>query len=136
MKIDTDLRLAIKAAEKAQKQNSRSTWNDRQEQERKNIARFVRDNAAKGRLAGSLAKRYKDVSETLNAIHTDLGAMGLAVNSNGLYLNDRERFIKAGGTGPIEEAKPWVAEYVMAEIAKATPKEAAKILIRIGINWQ
>jgi len=142
MKIDTDLRLAIKAAERAQPHES---WDIRRDAEQKSIVDFFKKYPAKARRAKRLDADIATMEKKLAAAKKELcDSYGLQTNSRSDYKTgftysncggSGANFTKAGGKIPAKYA-PWKADDVIAQIARATAKEGAKIIKSLGINWE
>lgn len=139
MKIDTDLRLAIKAAERAQPHD----YDGRDKREQEAIARFLKDHPAKARRVRALAKKakrcYAEYQKANALIHDGFGLQTSENRGSGFCISgygpSQERFAKAGGKLPLKTTR-WKADNVIAQIAAATPKEGAKLIKNLGINWQ
>lgn len=140
MKIDTDLRLAIKAAEKAQPQDG---YDARNKREQDAVIKFFAAYPEKAKRARLLSKqaaaayaRYQAADE---AICKEFGLRRMGGSQSGFQLGgcgaSPNRFVKAGGKLPTRQVR-WSADNVMAQIAAATPKEGAKIIKSLGINWE
>lgn len=142
MKIDTDLRLAIKSAEKLQPQDN---WTERNKREQASIASLFgakpHIHAKAKKLAASI-KRHRDAEE--KAEKELCQSYGLRARDGqsdyvtgftiGGCENSSKAFEKAGGK-IITKNAPWKFNAVMAQLAAATPKEGAKIIKSLGINW-
>lgn len=140
MKIDTDLRLAIKAAEKAQ---TKPDYWKQEAQKRKDITAALKKKPALYKKAMGCVRRI------IHAEKLEAAASKTLCDELGLRLNDRVakdfNFANCGdGQGRFEKAVAklsfakttnWRADHVLARIAAATPKEGAKIIKELGINW-
>lgn len=129
MKIDTDLRLAIKAAERAQPRND---WQARHKSETEAIQALIAKPKYSTSIKKALAdvKRGKAILERANEVIT---ALGISRDLDRIY--DGDKFRKAGGIlkSKIEE---WKSDEVMKELLAAPDKDRAKILLKYGINWK
>lgn len=142
MKIDTDLRLAIKSAEKSQPD---SNWVIRQKAEKDAINEwFTRKPAAK-KLAMNLLNEvdasYKKIEDANLRLRKKLGLRIDNRDKKTFELvsseidGDSTYFVKAGGKLPTTPAPKWRYDNIMTKLTKATPKEGAEILKILGINW-
>ena len=128
MKIDTDLRNAIRSAHKAQPDED---WQTQAKAERQAVEAL----AAKPKYAAAIKaaraklKKAEKINEEASAIFKTLGI------SDQLHrIHNDEAFAKAGGRRPLSKDR-WNFDEVMASLAKATPKEGAAILAKLGIKW-
>ncbi len=136
MKIDTDLRLAIKSAEKSQPQDD---WKMREESAKKAIADLFKRKPSIARDAKSLVqKSMKAYAVHEASVKSLCEKYGLRKDGDGFLFSNcsggEGRFEKIGGKVPAK-SKRWTFDAVMRELATATPKEGAAILKRLGINW-
>lgn len=140
MKIDTDLRAAIRSAEKAQPQVNR--YEERRKSELAAIADLFKRKPALGAKARGLASTAAKADKIASAARAKLcDEYGLRADGDEFRFagcgNYEERFVKAGGKLPsLDKMERWNFDDVMAALAKADPKEGAKIIKRLGINWQ
>jgi hypothetical protein len=128
MKIDTDLRQAVRSACNAQ---PREDWTHR---------------GAKTKLAIEqcliLPKHYKRAVQMMKLqekAKADLvvaekffNALGIAGSLS--HIQNETTFKRNGGVVP-KDVTPWRYDDVMKELAAATPKNRNAILKRYGINW-
>lgn len=129
MKIDHDLRAAIRSAHSAQRRN-RDGFN-RWDAEKKAIAEIAKIPAVGAKLRKAKTLRAK--ASLWNAAADDLEKSVGIHNAN--YIHDHALFQKSGGRAIIEPGKPWGFDAVMAELAAASEKDGKAILKRIGIDW-
>ena len=138
MKIDHDLRQAIKAASETQK--SKNSYQVRTEA----AEAFLKSNP---KIADKL-KRLRKI--TLDAREAALKArepydellakIGLdECGGDDSYIlgysdEDQANFVKAGGV--LSAGHPWDYTRVMARLAAADPKDRDAILKEYGINWR
>jgi hypothetical protein len=133
MKIDSDLRAAIKAAEKFQPRDSHEK---RTERRSKALKAFY----AKSPKAGGIrraAKLFAQASELNAEAYALIKDTGLYHYNSGrsLEINDEDAFEKFSGI-PIERPPgEWKAERVISELLATDPKDAAKMFKKYGINW-
>ena len=129
MKINNDLRAAIRSAHTIQR-NNRNGYN-RFDAEKKAVDEISKRPgvAAKLRKAKTLRAKAALWSSVADDLEKSVGIL------NG-YICDHDVFQKAGGRAVIEPGKPWSFDAVMAELAAASEKDGNAILKRIGINWQ
>ncbi len=143
MKIDTDLRLAIKAAERNQPQD---TWTQRALREQASISDWMKKFPAKAKKALALREKAYKAAAIVSAAEAELcKEFGLrraheADNANKKFSfshcgGNAEQFMRAGGKVHAESIK-WKADSVIARLAAAEPKDAALILKGLGINWK
>lgn len=140
MKIDTDLRLTIRSAEKAQPSDD---WQAQARQQHEAIADLFKRKPA-------LAKRAEHLRASADAHEKAASAAREALCKEfGLQRNDsydpkfqfsrcgdgRDQFVKKGGVIPAKFTR-WKFDDVIAELAKADGKQAAAILKKYGINWK
>lgn len=139
MKIDTDLRAAIRSAEKCHPFNQ--DYEAKRAMEAKAIEEFFKRCPAKGKLARKLAENAlkaeaderqfrRMLCERFGLRHCD-GRFRFADCGGG-----QGAFIKAGGRLPTKAAARWTFDAVMAELAAAEPKQLKAILKKYNINWQ
>lgn len=137
MKIDSDLRLAIRSVlnERKATRNNFCLWKE----ERKAATALI---AAKPRIAsivGRALKNIKSLKTQLNQQHKLISKFGLSF-SNGVIDIDgaeggEERFIKHGGKIPVPPPAADTFDNLMARLATATEPEGKKILTHLGIEW-
>lgn len=139
MKIDTDLRLAIKAAANAQPQ---SDWRAEEDANRAAIADLFRRKPVIAATVRKLAARIKKAEQEEQEARQQLcEKFGLRTDGPDTFTfsqcgeGGKKTFQKAGGVLPQKFVR-WNYDTVMTELAKATPAEGAAILKRLGINWQ
>jgi len=141
MKIDTDLRLAIKSAEKAQPDNS---WEQREKLQRALIAELLNSKPqikkSANRLAATARAAYKKYIEAGAALCKEYGLQykreGATIVFELASCGDgQEAYQKLGGKVAERKAK-WSFNDVMTKLAAATPSDGAKIIKSLGINWE
>jgi hypothetical protein len=141
MKIDADLRAAIKAAEKAQ---PRDSWSERQKAADAAIHAFLKKRPSLKKkiclLLQSRASLQLALEEKTADLNKVLWPLGLTANNTKVcesFLNDdddAERFVKAGGVLP-KIPERWKSDVLIAKLAAADPKHRGSILKEHGINW-
>ncbi len=136
MKIDTDLRLAIKSAEKMQPQDD---WRAREAANRASIAELFKRKPTIGAAAKKLLAKIKKAEETRlaaeQALCKQFGLRKDGVNFAFANCGDGAgQFEKVGGKLQQKHVR-WSFDAIMRELATATPAEGAKIIKRIGIIW-
>lgn len=138
MKIDSNLRAAIRAANNAQPNYG---WEVEAEQNRQAIQSLFKSKPSLGKRAKALAakeiKGQKDVNDASAALCAEFG---LRFNSDGNFEFSRcgdgqDQFKKLGGKVPTKNVK-WRFDAAMAELAGAEPGEEKEILEKYGINWK
>ncbi len=139
MKIETDLRLAIKSAEKAQPAES---WEERNKAERKAIEDLIkkpRVSLAVKRLVRTIQKSSKKLDECRSLLCKGFGLRIRDTSTGELEFancdGNRTAFVKAGGKVPVKNVR-WRYDNVMAQLAAASDKEGRAILKKLGINWE
>lgn len=145
MKIDTDLRAAIRSAEKCQPSSDSSKKRD---MDRACIAEFLNRFPKKKDKIRALIQREIDADVASSKARGDLcKQFGLRHYSHGgeIQIESLEfancgkgagAFEKAGGKLPPIGVRRWAFDAVMAELAAADPKQAVVILKKYGINWK
>lgn len=128
MIITSDLRAAIRSAYQAQKKSATS-YSEHSERIGKAISDFLKKNTR----VTELARRLSGLDRLRSEIVNDIACYG--ISSDLRYINNPEAFAKHGGVPPPERGHHWSFDAVMAELAKASPKEGKKILKKYGINW-
>jgi len=128
MKIDQDLRYAIRAAEKLQPVEK--TRCDIDAAAIKAMLKRCPKHAQAIKQADRLTQQAKDLTIRAMAIYGSLG-----VSSSLQWINDADTFVKAGGK--IEQpTKRWRADVVIAQLAMADEKSGKKLLRDLGIRWE
>jgi hypothetical protein len=141
MKIDADLRAAIKAAEKAQPSDFLS---ERAKVADAAIQAFLKKRPALRKKLALLLQSRESLLLSLQKRTNDLNELvypfGLRIKDNKVcesFLcddDDAEKFTEAGGVIP-EMPKRWKADELIAKLAAADPKHRDSILKEHGINW-
>jgi hypothetical protein len=131
MKIDSDLRAALRSAYNQQKYVDRDYAAKERAKKAALTDLFTRKPAIERNV--KTAKRWLKLAEELNRkAHFVFENLGLD------YRGDRmahdERFKAAGGVPPKCAAR-WNFDAMMHRLSLATPKEGAAIIKAIGINW-
>ncbi len=131
MKIDTNLRVAIRSAVKVHNETVCSYDHaiQQQEQEVKRVASMPRH---KDKVNKALSARSVAIKE-LDKANKVLDSIG--VDSRLRSVCDREKFEKAGGK-IIVRPKPLNADVILNSIAMADAKEAATIIKQLGLKWE
>ncbi len=131
MKIDTDLRLAIRSAYNAQHKDSTRIPDWR-----------VNRDAAEAFLKSPHGRAIKQKTDRLDVqieklrIAKDALFKSVGLSFDGSHVNDKAIFKKAGGSIPPDGPALWKFDVVMAQIAAATPEAGQAIIKRLGINWK
>ena len=131
MIIPSDLRCAIRSAEKAQSKS----YETRMKREAEAVAELFRRKpalSAQWKKAKALRERVTKLNAEAWAIEKSLG---LSSHNDTVQIRDDNAFVKAGGRMKPGD-RPWTFDAVMAELAAAAPKEAAAILKRCNIHWK
>jgi hypothetical protein len=136
MKIEHDLRCAIRSAEKVQR--NKDNWQARHERTESAIANLLKSKPAIAAKIAKARRESKRLSELLSRQSATIDSFGLRVNCNGssesLGMADEGKFKTAGGV-LVQSPTVWNADAIIAELAAADAKQGAKILARIGIQW-
>jgi hypothetical protein len=131
MKIDTDLRAAIRSAEKAQPDKG---WQARTEAETKAIAKLLADNKALGGKVRAEIAVIEKASKQMERAGEYLESLGITKSLE--RIRDHELFVKAGGKVPLM-GKRWTFDEVMSKLAAVkTEREGKTILRKYGIHWE
>jgi isoaspartyl peptidase/L-asparaginase-like protein (Ntn-hydrolase superfamily) len=136
MKIDHDLRQAIKAAHDVQEHRDghllRTEAADKflksHPAAAKNLARLRKKRDEAARAHSEAAKPFNEFMKSLGLDDRQEGYMV------GYSDDDKDRFVAAGGK--FDVTPRWSYNSVMAKLAAADPKDGAKILADHGINWK
>lgn len=130
MKIDQDLRIAIRSVVNARKNNS--TWEEQAKQRRKSIADLLsrKKHNQKAKIAKQRLKKAEQLKDAAESFYNSLGLY----SHNDSSIRDDEKFITAGGLMP-DEPKKQSFDEIMASIARADNKQGIKILNALGIIW-
>lgn len=137
MKIDQDLRLAIRAAEKTHRLANQDSWQAKQARNQAAVAAFLQAKPTAAKVIRAAAAKIKRLKAAIERHATQIALVGLRSDHSeppGFALSDEARFTKAGGKLPALPGR-WSADGVIAQLAAAEPAEAKNILKRIGINW-
>lgn len=130
MKIDTDLRLAIKSAAASQPSNNWQT----QRQAHRDVIQALFNRKPSLRLESMNAKekirKSHKLDEEARAFYNSIG-----IRSDLDDIHDSAKFIAAGGKLPASSKCRWSYDAVMTEIAAAEPNGLKGILKKYGINW-
>lgn len=132
MKVTQDLRVAISAVSRQNRENSRN-WEERRKLNRQ--AAEALDKKKRKKISNLVAKLHDlDAEET--RLRNELREFGVSYDSSGLYISNEDQFDKAGGVLPEPEKRQWKPDEVIAKLGAAkTEKEFNAILAEYGINW-
>ena len=131
MKVDADLRAALRAAEKGQQRNFETREQKRKERKAA-LDVFLKSSKP-------LAKKLKQAMADLRKAKAQVAAAEATmdkcgVSSYSMDIDNDEEFRRAGGDiAPVHEA--WKAETVIAELLAAKPQRFKAVLAKYGINW-
>lgn len=140
MKIDSDLRAAIRSAEKAQPYNM--GYDEKNCQEKAAITEFFKRCPAKAAKIDALInkeqKAYKEYEACRTAICKQYGLRSKGVGQVEFASCDNAKaaFKRAGGKLNENSFQRWKFDFVVAELAGADTKTGAKILAKYGIKWE
>lgn len=130
MKIDQDLRIAIRSAERCQPDFG---YRDQLGAEKVAISNLIKARPVVGSQVRRATRRLAVAAKSQEIARKILGDFGL--RDGGERIWDEDKFVKAGGKLPGPQQKRWKFDCVMKELAAADPKQARSILKRYGINW-
>lgn len=143
MKIDTDLRAAIRSAyTQLRKDDSTRKLNKQIEQE--SIKELLGRKPAIAALFLSAERKIEVLQRKIQDLRFAMDATGLKRRSywddnvkpnTGFIIEDAKKFAKSGGRYAPKHVESWNYDTIMAQLAAASEKEGAAILKRIGINW-
>ncbi len=137
MKIDHDLRQAIKAA--FEKQRYRNNSFEKREEA---VADFFKSCPTVSKKFKELKSKYLKIQAEAYKASQELQRFADQFGINNVHskaptvedtVEGAEKFRKAGGKW--DWKAPWKYNDVIAELAAADPKDAAKILAKYGIRW-
>jgi hypothetical protein len=135
MIINSDLRMVIRSAEKAQVKPS---WQEREKSKREAVASFVNSDLRRKAKINRALMKYAEASKAKNAARDEIHAYGLRTGDDDenptLEICNEDYFVKAGGKIPADKLI-WKFETVIAELASADQREGVKVLKKYGINW-
>lgn len=144
MKIDTDLRAAIRSAYIIHK-HSNKDYAARNKAEQQAIADLFK---AKPVVRYSITKARAEINklkEKIEAINRQIGETGLVESfyrttsgvdeHTGYNISDQKKFAKVGGKFRFKEPKKWTFDAVIAQLASADETTGKKLLREIGIRW-
>lgn len=131
MKIDTDLRLAIKAAVR-QHNETKCDWTTYRNDQSEAIKKLVSSPKyrAKIKRASAQIKVAASIKEKAQMVFDNLG-----INYCMDRIYDDGKFEAAGGA-VITKNKTLDVDSILADIAKADKKQADKIIKDLGIKWE
>lgn len=143
MKIDTDLRMAINAAARAQKE---PTYEEQQKAKTAAINALIKLHPGavyKARkLEAKSRKLYAEATKFEKEAQTALDPLGIEfARREGIEFDLRygdkatAAFVNAGGKLPPPSKRKWKADDVIKRLVAADPKDRDAILKEYGINW-
>jgi hypothetical protein len=134
MKIDHDLRCAIRSAEKVQR--NKDSYQERALRTKQAIATLMKSKPAIAKKIAKARAETARLSAELTRQTAVIESFGLRAQGHDgeLWLSDDAKFTAAGGV-LLQSPTVWGADRVIAELASADAKQGAKILARIGIQW-
>lgn len=130
MKIDQDLRVAIRAAANNQ---PRRDYSKERDFEKAEILRVVTSIPEWARAHKKHQARLKRAQKECAEAEKFYAHLGVVASLTG--IRDYQKFKLAGGKVPPEHST-WKAEVVIAELTAATPKRGKELLKKYGINWE
>lgn len=130
MKIDQDLRQAIKSAERVQTKNL--NWVEKRNAEKRAVADLFARKPALAKKINKAIAAVKKAEAARKVASEVIHAAGLSCSD--LQITDKELFRKAGGQ--LAGGQAWTSDQAIAELAAASPKDAPAILAKYGIKWE
>lgn len=130
MKIDQDLRVAIRAAAKNQPARDYAAERAFEQAE---IQRVVTATPLRKRLHILHQKRIANAKRILHQAESFYSDLGLSYELRNIYHDGK--FKAAGGKQPPEHST-WRAEKLIAQLTAASPAEGRTLLKKYGINWE
>jgi len=139
MKISSDLRAAVRSAEKSQPAKSNHGWQAKRDANLRAVEKLRNHPKHKKRIANALT-RVDYALHILAEADKTFEVLGLSRTNGGtgtrLEIGDDEKFVAAGGDLAPEPEVAWRFDAVMARLAAAPSEEAGwAILKEYGINW-
>lgn len=131
MKIDTDLRFAIKAAIR-QHNETKCNWSVFREDQEAAVKKLAESPKYRARI--KRAKAGLAEAEALKEKHSKIfSELGISHDLDRIY--DDDKFEAAGGL-VVTKHKTLDADSILADIAKADKRQAEAIIKKLGIKWE
>ena len=133
MIITSDIRAAIRSAEKVQPNRRATDWDLKELRNKRAIKALVSkpEHAEKLKQADADYAEGQRLCGLANAAFSSLG-----IDHERRHICNEEKFLAAGGILPPKDGAPWKFDKVMAELLSAkTEKEGVKVLAKYGIIW-
>lgn len=139
MKVEADLRVAIKAVA-SEKKRSRWDWEGKKAANTKAINAFMRgphgDEVRKAKAKKDKAKKMEQAANTMaQEAYAVLRKLGLSYSQGKLDISDEDAFSENGGKYDPKYHGAWTADQVIAELVASPEKDKAAILKKYGIIW-
>lgn len=139
MKIDTDLRAAIRAACNSSRRNANDRAHARQ-LEITALKNFFKTRPMVRARIDATHNRIVELESQVKALRAESEVKGVGrcfYDGDFPYsVSDHKQFAQAGGKLAEPDAHGRMSfDQIMAQLAAATPKEGAKIIAAMGIKW-
>src|SRR5262245_19658500 len=135
MKIDSDLRIAIKSAEKAQNRDSGAEERAKKEA----VSSFLKSGTTQAKMVLKAHSNYKAAMAKCTESRKAVEKLGLRFDSESVTLDygssSQDTFEKKTKTKIKHHQGPWRADRVILELLSADPNEGNAILKKYGIKW-
>jgi hypothetical protein len=134
MKVDSDLRAAIRAAVKFQ---GVMTWFDKLKVQQDAIAELLKRNPAIKKRYIAAEKKLAKLRAAKELAENQLYQFGFTLEARGNpgKVRDSEAFAKVGGKLPENYDQRFTEAQVIAELASAPESKRAAILKKYGMVW-
>jgi hypothetical protein len=141
MKIDTELRAAVRSTAKVSKTTAYEYRAKSLERTQAQIADFISKPkiAAKLKKAKVLGAQLAKLRDKYSAIMDSLGLndqSGSSYYTSGYIVSDTNKFRQMSGHDVTAELVTFRYDHVMAELGQAEPSKRGAILKKYGINWE
>ena len=141
MKIDQNLRVAIRSLCSTAARRSALTWQQQRDRDDKAVRTLLEATPQGRKWLETLPKKQEKIealrgqANTLEeAIYQPIKILGARMSHDShLCINDHEAFAKAGGKIEVKTSRS--AEQIIAQLATATEAEGKQILKDLGIVW-
>lgn len=134
MILSKELIVAVRATVKQLNDKYQTSKSQQRDLELKSVAAFYAANPA----VRQKRRRHEQVIAKLRAeekkLEDYLHSLGLGLHDYHPIV-DAKKFVKAGGSVPIELKKPRHIEMTLAMLAGASDREGKLMLKQLGINW-
>lgn len=134
MKVDADLRVAIRAAVRCQ---GHLTWQDKLAIQQKAIAELLKRKPTLKRKYTATLKRLAKLNTERDRVKAELDSLGFTLEAKGNpgKVFSVECFAKQGGNLPENYDQRFTEAQVVSELASAPEKRRQEILKKYGLDW-